>query len=70
MDYRIERLQDMGRALRASKELADAERLPRERVERLQHERLNALVRYATESSPCGGSACRAARWSCPCCPS
>lgn len=52
MGYRIKRLQDMGRALRASRELAEVERWPRERVERLQRERLDAIARHASEHSP------------------
>jgi phenylacetate-CoA ligase len=52
MGYRIKRLQDVARAIRGSKELAGRERWPRERLERLQLERLNALVGYAAERSP------------------
>jgi phenylacetate-coenzyme A ligase PaaK-like adenylate-forming protein len=52
MGYRIKRLQDMGRGLRASRKLAEVERWPRERIDRLQRERLDALARYASEHSP------------------
>ena len=38
--------------LRASRELAEVERWPRERVEHLQRERLDAIARHASEHSP------------------
>jgi phenylacetate-CoA ligase len=52
MGYRIKRLQDVARGIRLSKELAERERWPRERLERFQQERLNELLRYAAERSP------------------
>jgi phenylacetate-CoA ligase len=52
MGYRIKRLQDVARGIRLSKELAERERWPRERLERFQQERLNGLLRYAAERSP------------------
>jgi phenylacetate-CoA ligase len=53
MGYRIKRLQDMARALRASKgELAERERWPRERLERFQRDRLAELARHASTHSP------------------
>jgi phenylacetate-CoA ligase len=53
MGYRIKRLQDMARGIRASrKELAKRERWPRERLERFQRQRLNDLLRYAAEHAP------------------
>ena len=42
----------MARGVRRSKELAEHERWPRERLERLQQQRLDELVRYAAERSP------------------
>ena len=65
MGYRIKRLQDMGRGLRASRELAEVERWPRERLDRLQRERLDRspVTRASTRRS--GVSACRAGGWSC-----
>jgi len=51
MGYRIKRLQDMARAIRASKELVARERWPRERLERFQQERLEDLIRYAAAHS-------------------
>jgi phenylacetate-CoA ligase len=51
MGYRIKRLQDMARGIRASKELVARERWPRERVERFQQERLEDLTRYAAAHS-------------------
>ena len=41
----------MGRAMRASRELAEVERWPRARVERLQRDRLDALAPHASEHS-------------------
>jgi phenylacetate-CoA ligase len=52
MGYRIKRLQDMARGIRASKELAKRERWPRERLERFQQERLTELLRFAAERAP------------------
>lgn len=52
MGYRIKRLQDVARGIRLSKELAERERWPRERVERFQQERLNDLLGYARERAP------------------
>jgi phenylacetate-CoA ligase len=52
MGYRIKRLQDMARGIRLSKELAERERWSRERLERLQQERLNELLRYAVARAP------------------
>jgi phenylacetate-CoA ligase len=52
MGYRIKRLQDVARGIRASKELAERERWPRERLERFQQERLNDLLGYAAERTP------------------
>jgi phenylacetate-CoA ligase len=51
MGYRIKRLQDVARGVRLSKELAERERWPRERLERFQQERLNELLAYAAERS-------------------
>jgi phenylacetate-CoA ligase len=50
--YQAKRLVDVGRALRAARVLGGQERWPRERLERHQRERLNALVSYAVERSP------------------
>ena len=52
MGYRSKRLQDFTRGVRASKELAERERWPRERLERFQQARLEALAGYAAERSP------------------
>jgi phenylacetate-CoA ligase len=52
MGYRIKRLQDVARGIRQSKELAEREHWPRERLERFQQERLNELLRYAAERAP------------------
>jgi phenylacetate-CoA ligase len=52
MGYRIKRLQDLGRGIRASEELLERERWPRERLERLQRQRLTELAAYAREHSP------------------
>ena len=51
MGYRIKRLQDVARGIRLSKELAERERWPRERLRRFQQEHLNELVRFACERS-------------------
>ena len=50
--YQAKRLVDVGRGLRAARALAEQERWPRERLERHQQDRLDALVRYAAEHSP------------------
>jgi phenylacetate-CoA ligase len=50
--YQAKRLVDVGRGLRVARALAERERWPRERLERHQQKRLNALVRYAVEHSP------------------
>jgi phenylacetate-CoA ligase len=47
MGYRTKRLQDFARGLRESKALLERERWPRERLERFQQERLQALIRHA-----------------------
>ena len=52
MGYRSKRLQDFVRGVRASKELAERERWPRERLERFQRARLEELAGYAAERSP------------------
>jgi phenylacetate-CoA ligase len=52
MGYRIKRLQDVARGIRLSKELAERERWPRERLERFQQQRLSDLLRYAGERAP------------------
>jgi phenylacetate-coenzyme A ligase PaaK-like adenylate-forming protein len=52
MGYRIKRLQDMARGIRASKTLGERERWPRERLERLQQDRLDDLARFAAARSP------------------
>jgi phenylacetate-CoA ligase len=51
MGYRIKRLQDMARGIRASKELVQRERWPRERLERFQQDRLELLTRHAAAHS-------------------
>ena len=52
MGYRIKRLQDFARGVRAARELAERERWPRDRLDRFQRERLSELARYAAERSP------------------
>jgi hypothetical protein len=52
MGYRTKRLQDTARGLRAAKELARRERWPRERLERLQDDRLAELAAHAAAHSP------------------
>ncbi len=52
MGYRMKRVHDTVRGVRAAKELAERERWPRERLEAFQQERLAALARYAAERSP------------------
>jgi phenylacetate-CoA ligase len=52
MGYRSKRLQDFMRGVRASKELAERERWPRERLEPFQQARLEELAGYAAERSP------------------
>jgi phenylacetate-CoA ligase len=52
MGYRTKRLQDFAKGLRESKALLERERWPRERLERFQQERLQALTRHARERSP------------------
>jgi phenylacetate-CoA ligase len=49
---RTRRLRDFAAALKRSRALTERERWPRERLERFQQERLEALVRYAVEWSP------------------
>ena len=67
MGYRIKRLQDIARGVRASRELAERERWPRERLERFQHERLDgARPVRGRDTRRSGASGCRAAGWSCP----
>jgi phenylacetate-CoA ligase len=50
--YHRRRLGDFAASLRLSRELSARERWPRERLERHQHERLDALVRHAAAHSP------------------
>jgi phenylacetate-CoA ligase len=50
--YRARRLRDVAAALGRARELKQRERWPRERLERFQQARLEALVRYAAERSP------------------
>jgi phenylacetate-CoA ligase len=52
MGYRMKRLQDFARGVRAAGELAERERWPRERLERFQRERLTELARHAAAHSP------------------
>ena len=52
MGYRIKRLQDLAHGVRLSKELLARDHWPRERLERLQRERLSELASYARERSP------------------
>src|SRR5262245_16579286 len=51
MGYRMKRLHDTARGLRAAKELAERERWPRERLEAFQQQRLRELARHARENS-------------------
>jgi phenylacetate-coenzyme A ligase PaaK-like adenylate-forming protein len=51
MGYRMKRLQDAVRGVRAAKELAGRECWPRERLEAFQQERLAELARHAIEQS-------------------
>ena len=51
LGYERKRLADFVAAARLSRELTEQERWPRERLERDQQERLDALVRHATEHS-------------------
>jgi phenylacetate-CoA ligase len=51
MGYRIKRLHDTARGVRAAKELAERERWPRERLEAFQQQRLAELARHAVEHS-------------------
>ena len=51
MGYRIKRLQDLASGIRLSKELLARERWPRERLERLQQQRLSELTAHAREHS-------------------
>ena len=48
----MKRLRDVARGVDASKEMLARERWPRERIERLQQERLSELARHARERSP------------------
>ncbi len=50
--YRARRLRDVAVALRRARELKERERWPRERLERFQQARLEALVRHAAGRSP------------------
>jgi phenylacetate-CoA ligase len=50
--YHAKRLRDVAEALARSRALGERERWPRERLERFQQERLEALVRHARERSP------------------
>jgi phenylacetate-CoA ligase len=52
MGYRTKRLQDFARGVRESKQLAERERWPRERIERFQRGRLTGLAEYAAARSP------------------
>jgi phenylacetate-coenzyme A ligase PaaK-like adenylate-forming protein len=52
MGYRIKRAQDVARGIRRSKELAERERWPRERLERYRQKRLNELLAYAADRAP------------------
>jgi phenylacetate-coenzyme A ligase PaaK-like adenylate-forming protein len=52
MGYRMKRLHDTVRGIRASKELMERERWPRGRLERFQQERLVELARHAAEHAP------------------
>jgi phenylacetate-CoA ligase len=52
LQYHRRRLADFGAALGLSRELTARERWPRERLERYQQERLEALVRHAAAHSP------------------
>jgi phenylacetate-CoA ligase len=47
MGYRTTRLRDFAKGVRESKALLERERWPRDRIERLQRERLDELARYA-----------------------
>jgi len=51
LGYQRKRLRDLATALSAGRQLAERERWPRERLERHQRERLEALVRHARERS-------------------
>jgi phenylacetate-coenzyme A ligase PaaK-like adenylate-forming protein len=50
--YEAKRLIDVARAVRISKRLAAHDRRPREEIERVQRERLDALLRHAKQHSP------------------
>jgi phenylacetate-CoA ligase len=52
LDYHRKRLRDLGAALGAGRAVAERERWPRERLERYQQERLEALVRDVRARSP------------------
>jgi phenylacetate-coenzyme A ligase PaaK-like adenylate-forming protein len=52
MGYRLKRLRDFARSLRATRELAERERWPRERLEAFQRDRLAALIAELRERSP------------------
>jgi hypothetical protein len=52
MGYRMKRLQDFARGVRASGELLERERWLRERLERLQQQRLAELVGHAAAHWP------------------
>jgi phenylacetate-CoA ligase len=51
MGYRIKRLQDVARGIRASKEMVERERWPSERLERFRQDRLERLTRHAAAHS-------------------
>jgi phenylacetate-CoA ligase len=52
LSYQRKRLADFARGAKRSRELAERERWPRERLELCQQERLDALVRHAAVHSP------------------
>src|SRR4051794_28885064 len=52
LDYNRKRLADVARALSANRAAAERERWPRERLERFQQQRLDALADHARECSP------------------
>ena len=50
--YHAKRIVDVAAALRAARTLTEAERRPREAIERRQRERIDAIVRHAVARSP------------------